>query len=90
MCTAVVVPVRKGTVPTSCGIPSLITRNEIIPGTYIHGIYVRTYNTYTRKRRLRSLGEKERNRKSEKRNRNETETNMRPGRRPSPDGPELL
>lgn len=46
MCTAV--STRKGTVPTSCGVPSCITCNEIILGTcpwYIH-THLRTPEKY--------------------------------------------
>ena len=43
-------PVRKGTVLTSCGIPPRVTCDEIIPGTYIHGIHVHQKKTRRVKR----------------------------------------
>ena len=43
--------VRKGTVPTSCGIPSCITGSDIIPGTYPW--YVHTRKRLSREGRKR-------------------------------------
>ena len=74
---------------TSCGIPSCVTCNEIKPEKYPR--YIRTPEKRTNRK-----GKKERNRKEKKKRKYgkerkfETKTNLRSGRRPSPEETRLL
>ena len=81
--TCIAVAARKGTIPTNCRIPSRITCNAIISGTYPW--YIRTPE-----KKEGHKGKKQKGKRRKKRKKNETKTNKRSGRRPSPEGIRLL